>query len=555
MMKNNTLLLTKVLLKSGEGFGFKLKTKWAWVLFLVSILVLVPSLIFTYLTVISNIYEILETLDQHGLLISLGLAICSFIVFFSGLFHIISSFYFASDIEDFLPLPVRPKQIVGAKFVVAILYQYLLLAFLFLPILIYYGVQQGVGVVYYFYGLIILLLIPVVPLALATLLVMVIMRFANLSRYKELLKILGGITAILLGISVSYLVQYYSADVNPDQVMALIEIGNNSLALLMAKILPTINWATQVLFSYQTLGGLVNLLIYMSVSIGVYIVLLHFSDLVYFKGVIGISETGSRRPGSINLSKLVKRRSVIFSYTLNELKLLFRTPIYFLNCVLINLIWPVFFVVPFILGSSETPEGANMELMTELINDPSLKGIVIAVIIAALTFIGGSNGIAATAISREGQTLFTKRYIPVSYRDQLLAKILPSFIIGYGGLVFLIGVLVLAVKIPNYIAIISLLLGWLPILFTSFIGILVDVHNPKLEWDSEQKAVKQNLNVLYSILASMLISVVVVVVPIWLGLNLIWTILFLTALFGGANFLLYRAVCTVGVTRFAQLEG
>lgn len=554
-MKNNTLLLTRILLKSGEGFGFKLKSKWAWILFLLSLVVFVPLLVFTYIIVLNRLYDALVTVDQQGVLIGWSLAICSLLVFFFGLFYIISSFYFASDIENFLPLPVRPKQIIGAKFIVAVLYQLLITAMIFLPVLVFYGVKQGGGVLYYIYGVVILLLLPVVPLALATLLVMIIMRFTNLSRFRELLKVLGGIAAILLGISVNFFIRYYSFDISPDQVMALMELGNNSLALLLAKMIPTISWATQALFTYATIGGFINLLVFTAISIGSYIVLLYLSDLFYLKGVIGISETSSRRLGKLNLRRSVKQRSVIYSYAINELRLLFRTPIYFLNCVLINFMWPVFLVIPFLLESSGSQEGPDLAMIVETLSDPRIAGIIIAVILAILTVIGGSNGIAATAISREGQTLFTKRYIPVSYRDQLLAKVISSLLIGCGGLLFLAAILVALIKIPVYIVVISVLLGWLPILLTSFIGILVDIHNPKLEWDSEQKAVKQNLNVVYSILASMLIGIVVVVVPLLLKLNLFWTIIILTAFFGGANYFLYRVICTVGVKRFSQLEG
>jgi ABC-2 type transport system permease protein len=51
------------------------------------------------------------------------------------------------------------------------------------------------------------------------------------------------------------------------------------------------------------------------------------------------------------------------------------------------------------------------------------------------------------------------------------------------------------------------------ILFPNVTGIIFDLYMPKIKWDNEQKAVKQNMNVLYGMLtASAMVAVVAIIV-------------------------------------------
>jgi ABC-2 type transport system permease protein len=182
-------------------------------------------------------------------------------------------------------------------------------------------------------------------------------------------------------------------------------------------------------------------------------------------------------------------------------------------------------------------------------------GKALGIILALVAFLGGANGIAATAISREGQQLYIKRYIPVSYRKQLAAKLLSGVVIGYTSVILVLVVLTAVLKAPLYFAGIVLILSFLPLLLTSMGGLLFDLINPKLEWDSEQKAVKQNVNVFFSILFSVVIAIAVIAVSFAFDLSLAWALVVLPALLlaGCAGF--YYLLSTYGVSTFKNLEG
>jgi len=554
-MKNKTLILARVMLKNGGGFGFNLKNKGSLALLLLVLFVSLPIMIYGLVEMIAFFYEGLAPIGQEGVLLSWGLVMSSLMVLFFGIFHVVSSFYFAKDIETYLPMPVRPRQIVGAKFLVILLYEYLLISFIYLPIVIYFGVREGCGLLYYLYALLAMALLPVLPLALGTLMVMLIMRMINLTRYRELLRIIGGTFAIFLGLAVSFAMQKFN-QITPDEIEELVQAGSNSLALLETKLFPTVRWAVQALLHYQIASGLTSLLIFVGLSLVIFAALLLLAELVYIKGVIGISEAGSRRQRvrEDDLVRLVKRRPALAAYLLNEIKLLLRTPVYFLNCILPEFIWPVFFVFSFIVVP-DRDSTRMLAALTSILNDPNTMGAALGVTLAILAFIGGSNGITATSISREGKELYIKRYIPVSYRQQLMAKLLSGIVMGYAGVVPVILVLAVFLKVPAYFTAIVMILALLPLTLTSMCGLLLDLLNPKLEWDTEQKAVKQNINVFFTMLFSIAVAVIMIAVSFILDLTLAWALIVLPVILLAGCIGFYYLLATVGVAAFRNREG
>jgi len=554
-MKNKLLILTGILIKNGEGFGVKdgkRSTRMILLIVLaVSFIPLAGMLAFT----ISGMMDALAMIGQEGVILSWGLVLCSFAIFIFGIFYIISSFYFATDVENLIPLPLRPRQIVGAKFLVVMVYEYLITAFVFFPLLLVYGIKSGSGPVFYLYGLIILLFIPVIPLTLSSILVMLMMRFTSLRRHRDIFSIIGGVLAIFVGLGFNMFIQKFTVNVSAEELQKMLMQGENSLAVLSTGIFPTVSWAVKALLGGLTLQGLLNLMLYVGVSVLVFVILLYLGELVYFKGVIGISESGSSRKrngAGLNDDKAFAMGNAVWTYAMTEFRLLYRTPIYFLNCVLISFIWPVFFLFPLLM---QTEEISIIQQIAPFLSNPDLSGVVLCGAFALSLFLGGTNAVASTAISREGQDLYIKRYLPISYRDQIKAKINTSLGLGYTSILMMLIAAVAVMKLPLYMALLILATSWMGVRLMSFTGILIDIHNPKLKWNSEQQAVKQNMNVVFNMLIGMGLAGGTMFLATNLALDLWVSLVGLFVVYGGLNILFTRLVYTIGVKRFEQLEG
>jgi ABC-2 type transport system permease protein len=274
---------------------------------------------------------------------------------------------------------------------------------------------------------------------------------------------------------------------------------------------------------------------------------------MYFKGLIGISETVSKRKKLTKeqFDKTVVMNSAVKSYAIKELRLLFRTPVYFINCVLMNLIWPFFLLIPVFTNSKGSFDLSDIK---NLVNLGSYDGIILAVAFGAVLFASGTNAVTSTAISRDGESFFINRFIPVSYLDQIKGKTMAGLILGSVALLSMVIMLMVVAMPPIYMIILILIAGLLAVMFTSITGILIDLNFPKLHWDNEQKAVKQNMNVMVNMLIAIVAAAIVVIPTIILKLNIWIVFAALVVIFSFVNAVLYGFVKSEGVKLFENIE-
>jgi len=118
-------------------------------------------------------------------------------------------------------------------------------------------------------------------------------------------------------------------------------------------------------------------------------------------------------------------------------------------------------------------------------------------------------------------------------------------------LMLLVGIII--VKPDFSLIIIAGVISILGIIFASEAGMLIDLYFPKLIWDNEQKAVKQNLNTFVTMVICILFSGLAAFMVIKLNLQLISSIFFISIVFGLLDYILYSLVMTLGVDQLEKL--
>ncbi|GCD08420.1 putative ABC transporter permease subunit [Clostridium tagluense] len=549
------IALTKVLLKTGTGSSSSKKNKnkiKGLLLGLILVLAFTPMAI-GFGEFIFAAYDGLHQIGQEAVILGFGLSIVSVVIFFFGIFYAMSIFYFSMDVENLLPLPFKPWHIMGAKFTVVLIYEYLTEIIFFAPTLIAYGIKSGGGVLYYIYGVIIFLLLPIVPLVIASVINMIIMRFTNIARNKDRFRLVGGLIAMGFGVGINIYVQKFSQDLSGAEITEMFSKGNNSLVELATKMFPSTKIAVNSLINTNNIKGIINLILFIAITLAAVMIFIILGQALYFKGVMGVSETSSKRKtlSSKELTNNTTQNSSLKIYILKELKILFRTPIYFMNCVLMNFLWPIFLLIP--IFAQKGGSGQLKELTGFLQNGKS-TGIVLGVFFAFMVFSSSSNSIATTAISREGKNLFMLKYIPMKYKDQLMAKALSAVVLGVAGMLMISILALILLKLPLDLVLLMIIVGLLGILFTSFIGIFIDLNFPKLQWDTEQEAVKRNFNVMISMIICIALGGLTVFMIIKFELTKWIVFALIVGLYGVLDLLLYYLLGTKGVKMLRKIE-
>ncbi|MFW2487704.1 putative ABC transporter permease subunit [Clostridium chromiireducens] len=480
------------------------KMKPGFIIALMIIIVCMLSLPFTLM--ISESYETFHSMGQEGMLIAIILSLGTAVSFFFGVYTIMNVFYFADDIEVILPLPFKSSEIIFGKFIAVLINMYIYTGMLILP-LAAYGVVSKAYFLYYLYGMIVLVITPILPMILAALICMVLMRFTSLSKHKDAFKMFTGCASLILIIAFNYLNSNSGSSMTSEQILEKFSQGNNNTMEMLTGVFITNKFSAYGLLYNNNLSGLINIVIALIISIIFFIAYYYIGGKLYLKGVIGLSESFSRRENILETGeakKLIKINSPLKALIKKDIKTIFRTPQFFINCV------AMIFYMPIVMGVGFLSNG-NLEKYTELLKvNTEWYGIVIVI-----TFIGGAScimagGAGATALSREGKDFIVAKYIPVDYKTQLYSKILSSLCINeVGTLVVSLGLIL--IKASPILFALGIVSAFGSILLITLFGIYIDFRAPKLAWENEKAMFKKNYMPLFVMLIIFILGGILVV--------------------------------------------
>ncbi|NTU51177.1 MAG: hypothetical protein HGA94_01900, partial [Candidatus Aminicenantes bacterium] len=326
------------------------KDRWLAWLIAVSFLGVVPLLYGVVLT-IQNLYDILKPMGQERALLSLGFVAGQFLILMFGIYYVISAFYFSRDLELLIPLPLRPSEVMASKFAVIVINEYLTVAAIVLPVVVTLGVVSKAGVGFWVNAALVYLALPVIPLAIVSIVVVAMMRFINVSRKKDALILVGSIMLIVLALGVQIVLGKTAGSGGPEASAAAVAkffTSPDSLLNRLGAFFPPGIWATKAVAGGFTGAGLANLALLWGVSIGLFIGMVLLAEALFYRGVVGLGETTGkrRRLTRDEMSRRVSSgRRALAAVFGREWKIMNRTPIFLLNGTLVVVLFPAIFVL------------------------------------------------------------------------------------------------------------------------------------------------------------------------------------------------------------------
>lgn len=454
---------------------------------LVSLFIILPFVVVSGLFIYTVTNSLVEYNYETIGLEFMCILLCVFTFIFS--FNVIlNELYFTGDIENLLPLPLKPREIVGAKIASIFCAESLVQLLVIFFSVIGFFFALGLSFKNFLLGIIGMITLPMIPIIYCSIISLLIMSFTRFIKNKETIRKVG----LVFVLAVLMLFVYFLGALQNFDLELYIEgfvNGDQTFLHVMRGILPHINLFIDILVT----GSIRSLLLYILVNIGFIVVLLVLADVCYFKGVVGLSskDTESKKSSS-NILNNIKVENPTNSYFKKEIFTLFRTSSYFLNCILINFIWPIFVYVICKLKFPDLTLSKLKNLVTSTDNNTLI--IIFMFVIGVSILLPALNSIASSSFSREGKNFYFMKYIPMDYSSQVYVKLLVSFIIAFIGVnVFsLIFYLVIGLKVST--AFIFLIISFLAILFICSLGIIIDSINPKLVWDDELNALRENSN-------------------------------------------------------------
>ena len=503
--------------------------------------------LFLYLAAIVSLFsggmvESLKIINQQEIFIGLILLVVTAFCVIQTIFSSINVFYFTKDNEYILPLPLKPYEIILARTNVLIITEYIVTVLIgFIPLLVY-GVLTSASMSYYLLMFVALVLVPILPILLVSIIVMIIMSFAKITKNKNKFQLIATILVLSIVIALSLSTTKLQDDITNEQLAHMLVEANGMVDLLKGYF-PTLDYVISSLTSDSIVVALIELLKVLVFTISGVIVYVFIAQKIYFKGLVGNLFSSSSKKKNIKINTNKYNNSKLYkSYISKEFKCLIRNLVFFLQCLLPAILIPLLMIVMVILQmkNSITPQ------MSEQLN--SFNGntfIVACVILGVIQFFSMFIYIAITAISRDGKNAIFMKYIPVSLYKQYIYKCIPNIVMGSITSIISIVVANIILKLDMLMIVLVFIAAIIMNVAESIILIIIDLKRPKLEWDSEYAVVKQNFNLIFPMIISMIAIFIIILAGVFLtNINVYIGIIILSLIFAiilyFANMYLYK---------------
>lgn len=328
--------------------------------------------------------------------------------FVLGIKNIVTVLYTADDLPVLLPMPFSAGQIVTAKLAVSSRFPVILSLVVVNAACLGSGIRLGADASFFIGTLLSSVLIPVTALAAVTLLVVLIFRVFGFIRNRDITMVLGGV--FTLGLTVAYM--FVTNKLNGS------ESGRAATALVsglsaVSSGFPNISFMTRFMFE----GDIAGLLISVGVTAAFIAAAMLAVKLFYLSTALSMQTTGSKKKSVTRGSLSSEKKSALKSLTKYESRSARRNPAYMIYGFGMSFLWPLFVVLPMIMG--------NNSFLTKVTLPLDFWSALIAALtvgVAASCFSCGMNVLAVSAFSREGDTFSALKAMPIDPGDYYRSK-------------------------------------------------------------------------------------------------------------------------------------
>lgn len=409
MSITNILLLLKFQLKAKFKKDKNLKFSFNAALLFLAAAVVAVSVFYVFLQIIKSFHFLGKTYE-FLVIILFALQLLQIIFTINAK---AKSLYNNSDTTFYKYIPISVTEIFVSKLIMLYLSDFIFMAIITVPILVSFAIITSSGVLFYLLIPLIITLLPVLPLVITTLVSYAFKLVSDFFKSKFILKLVLMSVALSLGF-------YVYAQILLNITSSLIQ-GNYTISLSY-DVLQTISNISSHLFFHKWFANIllmVNPTLNIVIVLGVNIALLTLLILLakkFYKPIIFNEKvsTGSK----VKIVTKNQERSINKTIFVNEVKNILRSSNYAFQSFGIAITMPLMTLLNAVVVDS---------IVTNEIGSVALVGLSVFIMAQYITF---QNSYVANVFSRNSNTFYITKIVPLSYKKHVTLLLMFYFTIS-----------------------------------------------------------------------------------------------------------------------------
>ena len=423
--------------------------------------------------------------NQEDLFINIYFGIISIILIFQTIVSGINIMYFSKDIEQLLPLPIKPIELLTSKMIISViqLITFELIVLIF-PMFLY-GLYSDASIIYYILTPIILILYPICLVLINTIINLFIINLIKIIKKREIFQIVSTMIVLALIVIVEIAMIYFSLKnenkLNTVDLNLIFEkyhqvniMNNTSMNIFKGE-----NEITSIF----TIIGL-NILLYLTICV---------FGKKYINKILYTTKYTKKIKKFILTTNKCKRKNKNIAYLKNEFTKIIKNPIF-----LIQLLLPIISMQFVIIGIGQALNVALKNnangIAEEFAKLPfNMEGIIYSLIVYQILIF--FTGISLTSISRMGKEAIIMKVIPIKLYTQFIIKNIPEVLINIIiSIIYIVLLKNIFTTVDNKYYILGIIYMLLINIINSNILTYIDLMKPNLNWTNEHEIFTHNNN-------------------------------------------------------------
>lgn len=468
-----------------------------------------------------------QEVGQLRLLPGLMMAAACMIIIVTTIYKVKGTLFGTKDYDMLMSLPVPAHTIVASRILLLYVINFFFVAVLMIPNMIVYGYLGQPEIGFYFRSIFGILLLPLVPMIVATVLGTMIALVASRFRHSNLINIILFLVFFCVIMGLSFQMQ--------DQEQ--LAVVGDALTKQVEKIYPLAGMYLEGVMD----GNLGALAAFAGISVAAFVLFCFIVGKFFKKLNTSIAAVTTK---SNYKMKEQKTSSPFQALLKKELKRVFSSTFYLLNTCMSMAIMTIASLALLIV---------RPEQFVEMLGFPGMADMVTKLLPFLFAVLSCMTYSAACSISMEGKSFWILRSAPVEIKTIFKAKLATNLILVLPLLTvntILLGIF-FKFSIQEYL--LTFLIPAMYTCLTAVGGLVLNLKFPVMDWTNEAIVIKQSASSMIACLGGMLLGIAPLVLFFLVQPPILWLQIGTIVVVGLAAFGLWRLLKTWGVKRFKTL--